>query len=84
MKARTHNFGYDWILKSIPVNKTVLNEWLKAGYIEKKRLFATEKGTPQGFGVSSVERWNHIADDHEHGFGWIGNPNQQKVSTMEE
>jgi len=57
---------------------------VKSRVHREKRLFATEKGTPQGFGVSSVERWNYIANDHEHGFGWIGNPNQQKVSTMEE
>ena len=78
IKACFDNIGHDWILKNIPVNKTILNEWLKAGYIEKKRLFPTEKGTPQAFGVSSVERWNHIADDHELGFGWFGNANQQK------
>jgi RNA-directed DNA polymerase len=41
-------------LKNIPVNKTILNEWLKAGYIEKKRLFPTEKGTPQGGTISPM------------------------------
>jgi retron-type reverse transcriptase len=59
IKACFDNIRHDWILKNIPVNKTILNEWLKAGYIEKKRLFATEKGTPQGFDMSSAERLRH-------------------------
>jgi len=36
IKACFDNIRHDWILKNIPVNKTILNEWLKAGYIEKK------------------------------------------------
>ena len=54
IKACFDNIGHEWILKNIPVNKTILNEWLKAGYIEKKRLFATEKGTPQGGTISPM------------------------------
>jgi RNA-directed DNA polymerase len=54
IKACFDNIRHDWILKNIPVNKIVLNEWLKAGYIEKKRLFATEKGTPQGGTISPM------------------------------
>lgn len=41
-------------LKNIPINKTILNEWLNTGYIEKKRLFPTEKGTPQGGTISQM------------------------------
>ena len=54
IKACFDNIRHDWILKNIPVNKTILKEWLKAGYIEKKRLFATEKGTPQGGTISPM------------------------------
>jgi RNA-directed DNA polymerase len=54
IKACFDNIRHDWILKNIPVNKTILNEWLKAGYIEKKRLFPTEKGTPQGGTISPM------------------------------
>ena len=54
IKACFDNIRHDWILKNIPVNKTILNEWLNAGYIEKKRLFPTEKGTPQGGTISPM------------------------------
>jgi len=42
------NFSHDWILKHIPMDKVVLRRWLKAGFIDKGTLFATEAGTPQG------------------------------------
>ena len=54
IKACFDNIRHDWILKNIPVNKTILNEWLKAGYIEKKRLFPTKLGTPQGGTISPM------------------------------
>ena len=54
IKACFDNIRHDWILKHIPINKTILNKWLTAGYIEKKRLFPTEKGTPQGGTISPL------------------------------
>jgi RNA-directed DNA polymerase len=54
IKGCFDNIRHDWILKNIPVNKTILSEWLKAGYIEKKRLFQTKSGTPQGGTISPM------------------------------
>ena len=54
IKGCFDNISHDWIMKNIPVNKTILNQWLKAGFIEKKRLFPTQKGTPQGGTISPV------------------------------
>lgn len=54
IKGCFDNIGHDWILKNIPINKTILKQWLKAGFIEKKRLFPTDKGTPQGGTISPV------------------------------
>jgi RNA-directed DNA polymerase len=34
------------------MDKTVLRKWLKAGYVEKGRLFPTDAGTPQGGPIS--------------------------------
>ncbi|NMM04598.1 group II intron reverse transcriptase/maturase [Paraburkholderia sp. RP-4-7] len=48
------NFSHDWILKHIPMDKEVLRRWLKAGFIDKGTLFATEAGTPQGGIISPV------------------------------
>jgi len=35
-------------LTSIPLEKVILKKWLKAGFLEKDVLHATEEGTPQG------------------------------------
>ena len=48
------NFSHDWIIKNIPMDKAILRQWLKAGFIEKGTLFATEAGTPQGGVISPV------------------------------
>ena len=54
IKGCFDNIRHDWILKNIPINKTILKKWLKTGYIEKKRLFPTTKGTPQGGTISPL------------------------------
>ena len=54
IKACFDEINHEWILRNSPVNKTTLNKWPKAGYIEKGRLFPTGKGTPQGGIVSPV------------------------------
>jgi RNA-directed DNA polymerase len=43
---------HTWMAQNIPMDKTVLHKWLKAGYVEKRILFPTEEGTPQGGIVS--------------------------------
>jgi RNA-directed DNA polymerase len=54
IKACFDEIGHDWILKNTPMNKKVLKEFLKAGYIEDFELFPTEKGTPQGGPLSPI------------------------------
>ena len=54
IKACFDEINHEWLLRNSPVNKTTLNKWLKAGYIEKGRLFPTGKGTPLGGIVSPV------------------------------
>jgi RNA-directed DNA polymerase len=38
----------EWMLKHIPMDKKILGQWLKAGYIEKEQWLPTEAGAPQG------------------------------------
>ena len=38
----------------IPMDNKVLQQWLKAGYMEKQCLFPTEEGTPQGGIITPV------------------------------
>ena len=49
------------------MNKTILRKWLKAGFIDKHVLYATEEGTPQGGICSPV-----IANMAGRLFGRIG------------
>ena len=51
------NINHDWMLENIPMEKGILKKWLKAGYIEKRQLFPTESGTPQG-GICSPTLMN--------------------------
>ena len=48
------NINHDWLLNNIPMDKTILKKWLKAGYIDKQTLFETKAGTPQGGIISPV------------------------------
>ena len=46
--------NHKWLLDNIPIDKKILQLWLKAGYIDNKRRFPTEKGTPQGGIISPI------------------------------
>jgi RNA-directed DNA polymerase len=39
-------------MDNIPLNKSILRKWLKAGYIYNKQMFPTPQGTPQGGVIS--------------------------------
>lgn len=64
IKACFDEINHEWILKNIPLNKTILSKWLKAGYIEKGKMFPTSKGTPQG-GIISPVIMNMVLDGLE-------------------
>ncbi len=42
------NFSHDWLLRHVPMDKTMLQKWLTAGFIDQRHLHPTLKGTPQG------------------------------------
>ena len=52
IKGCFDNISSEWLLEHIPMNKTILTKWLKAGYLEKGKFFPTESGTPQGSIIS--------------------------------
>lgn len=64
IKACFDEIDHQWILNYIPVNKSILDKWLKAGYIQKGRLFPSLKGTPQG-GIISPSIMNMVLDGLE-------------------
>jgi RNA-directed DNA polymerase len=46
------NISHDWLLENITMHTPTLDLWLKAGYLEKQKLFPTTSGTPQGSIIS--------------------------------
>ncbi len=56
--------SHEWLLKHIPMDKRVLRQWLKAGYIEEDSLCPTRSGTPQG-GIVSPTLANIVLDGLE-------------------
>lgn len=54
IKGCFDNISHDWLLAHVPVDKRILKQWLKAGFVESNRLFPTEAGTPQGGIISPV------------------------------
>jgi len=46
--------SHDWLLANVPLDKSMLRKWLKAGCMEKHCLTPTEEGTPQGGCISPV------------------------------
>ncbi len=54
IKGCFDNISHDWLLQHIPMEKRILRQWLKAGYVEKAKFFNTDDGTPQGGIISPV------------------------------
>ena len=64
IKGCFDNISHEWILQNIPLDKEILQKWLKCGFIETGELFPTEAGTPQG-GTISPTICNMVLDGLE-------------------
>ncbi|MHC1697537.1 MAG: group II intron reverse transcriptase/maturase [Geobacteraceae bacterium] len=64
IKGCFDNISHEWMEHNIPMDRMVLHKWLKAGFIDNKRLFPTEAGTPQG-GIISPVLANMVLDGLE-------------------
>ena len=64
IKSCFDKISHEWLMDHIPMNKTILQKWLKAGFMEKQVLHATEEGTPQG-GICSPALANLTLDGLE-------------------
>ncbi len=48
IKGCFDNIRHDWMLENTLICKRTLKQFLKSGYIEDRRLYMTNSGTPQG------------------------------------
>jgi RNA-directed DNA polymerase len=46
--------SHQWLLDNIPVDRKILKQWLQAGFLDKRELYPTLKGTPQGGIISPI------------------------------
>jgi len=64
IEACFDQISHEWLLANIPMDKGILQKWLKAGYFEGELFQPTEKGTPQG-GILSPTLANMTLDGLE-------------------
>lgn len=64
IKSCFDKISHQWMEENIPMDKIILKQWLKAGYLEKNAFHQTEEGTPQG-GIASPTLANLALDGME-------------------
>jgi RNA-directed DNA polymerase len=64
IKACFDKICHKWMLDNIQMDKTILKEWLKSGYMEENVFHNTVEGTPQG-GPASPCLANQVLDGLE-------------------
>jgi len=52
IRSRFDGSSHDWLMAHIPMEKGILQPWLKAGCMDKHVLYPTDAGVPQG-GIAS-------------------------------
>lgn len=52
IKGCFDNINHNWMIDNITMDKTMIKKFLKAGFVYRKQLFPTKKGTIQGGTIS--------------------------------
>jgi RNA-directed DNA polymerase len=79
IKSCFDEISHAWLLDHIPMDRRILAQWLKAGFMEKQRLFPTTAGTPQG-GIASPALANLTLDGLEPAIRAAIKPRHDKVN----
>jgi RNA-directed DNA polymerase len=61
IKGCFDHISHDWLLANVPMDKSILQKWLKCGFIFNNERFSTDEGTPQG-GIISPTLANFALD----------------------
>jgi RNA-directed DNA polymerase len=64
IKSCFDEINHNWLMQYIPMDRKVLNQWLKAGFVYKNQWYKSEAGAPQG-GVASPTIANMVLDGIE-------------------
>jgi RNA-directed DNA polymerase len=40
--------SHEWLLANVPMDRSILRKWLKAGFMDRRTLYPSADGTPQG------------------------------------
>jgi RNA-directed DNA polymerase len=64
IKGCFDNISHQWMYNNIPLDKRILKQWLKSGFVKNQELFPTKSGTPQG-GIISPILANMVLDGIE-------------------
>jgi RNA-directed DNA polymerase len=54
IKGCFDNISHEWLIENVPMDKSILKQFLKAGFVFEDELFPTEDGTPQGGVISPI------------------------------
>ncbi|KAF5415514.1 MAG: hypothetical protein C5S48_05660 [Candidatus Methanogaster sp.] len=54
IKGCFDNINHEWLLDNIPMDKSILKQFLKAGFVYNRHLNPTKAGTPQGGIISPI------------------------------
>jgi len=54
IKVCFDEIDHGWLIQNIHMDKRILRQWLKSGYLEQGEFRQTDKGTPQGGIISPV------------------------------
>jgi RNA-directed DNA polymerase len=80
IKSCFDKISHEWLLRSVCIDKKILRQWLKAGFMENQTIFATTEGTPQG-GICSPVLANLALDGLEKAITQVGRTKTGRIKT---